>query len=87
LFYPYWLGIWTGAIRYIHCDWIRYDRVLPEIFNFEQMPSQSTSSRFLSKFNQAMNDELFPSLQHWMMQKMGIGKITIDFYSTVITSY
>ncbi|MFQ3577265.1 MAG: hypothetical protein SNJ77_12595 [Cytophagales bacterium] len=24
----FWLGIWTGASRYIHCDWVRYDKVL-----------------------------------------------------------
>jgi hypothetical protein len=83
----FWLGVWTGASRYIHCDWVRYDKVLQDIFNLEQMPSQSTYSRFFNKFSQAKNDEIFPSLQHWMMQKLDIGKITIDFDSTVITRY
>ena len=22
----FWLSIWTGASRYIHCDWLRYDK-------------------------------------------------------------
>jgi len=27
----FWLSIWTGASRYIHCDWLRYDKVLQSI--------------------------------------------------------
>jgi hypothetical protein len=38
----FWLSIWTGASRFIHCDWLRYDTVLQQIFQIEQMPSQST---------------------------------------------
>ena len=29
----FWLSIFTGASRYIHADWLRYDTVLQEIFN------------------------------------------------------
>jgi hypothetical protein len=83
----FWLGIWTGASRYIHCDWVRYDKVLQDIFGLEQMPSQSTYSRFFNKFNQATNTEVFPALQHWFMEKLEIGNLTIDFDSTVITRY
>jgi hypothetical protein len=83
----FWLGIWTGASRYIHCDWVRYDKVLQEIFCLGQMPSQSTYSRFFNKFSQARNTEVFPGLQHWFMEKLGTGSITVDFDSTVITRY
>lgn len=83
----FWLGIWTGASRYIHCDWVRYDKVLQDIFGLDQMPSQSTYSRFFNKFNQAINTEVFPDLQHWLMGKLEIGNLTIDFDSTVITRY
>jgi len=37
----FWLSIWTGASRYIHADWLRYDTVLQDIFGLS-MPSQST---------------------------------------------
>ena len=47
----FWLNIWTGASRYIHCDGLRYDTVLQKIFGLRQMPSQSTYSRFFKKFN------------------------------------
>lgn len=83
----FWLGIWTGASRYIHCDWVRYDRVLQEIFNLKQMPSQSTYSRFFNKFSEGTNNEIFPDLHDWLLQKLEIGSITVDFDSTVITRY
>ena len=35
----FWLGIWTGASRYIHCDWLRYDTTLHSIFGWDKMPS------------------------------------------------
>jgi hypothetical protein len=47
----FWLGIWTGASRYIHCDWLRHDKVLQSIFCWDKMPSQSTYSRFFGKFS------------------------------------
>lgn len=83
----FWLGIWTGASRYIHCDWVRYDNVLQEIFGFKQMPSQSTYSRFFGKFNDKSNTTLFPQMQNWLLRKIDIGNITIDFDSSVITRY
>jgi hypothetical protein len=83
----FWLGIWTGASRYIHCDWVRYDKVLQDIFGLQQMPSQSTYSRFFNKFTQARNTEVFPALQNWFMQQLEISTITVDFDSTVITRY
>jgi len=83
----FWLGIWTGASRYIHCDWLRYDKVLQSIFCWDQMPSQSTYSRFFGKFSQARNTEVFPKLQHWFFNQINVDNITIDFDSTVITRY
>jgi len=83
----FWLSIWTGASRYIHCDWLRYDKVLQSIFGWQNMPSQSTYSRFFGKFSQSMNTEVFPELQHWFFDQLNTGALTIDFDSTVITRY
>lgn len=83
----FWLGIWTGASRYIHCDWLRYDQTLHAIFGWDKMPSQSTYSRFFGKFNQARNTEVFPELQHWFFNQLGVDSLTVDFDSTVITRY
>ena len=46
----FWLNVWTGASRYVHCNWLRGDAVIRDIFGFKQMPSQSTYSRFFGKF-------------------------------------
>jgi len=83
----FWLGIWTGASRYIHCDWLRYDKTLHSIFGWNQMPSQSTYSRFFGKFSQGRNTEVFPKWQHWFLNQLGVDNLTIDFDSTVITRY
>ncbi len=33
------LNIWTGASRYVHCNWLREDRVIQDIFGYRSMPS------------------------------------------------
>lgn len=83
----FWLSIWTGASRYIHCDWLRYDKTLHDIFGWDEMPSQSTYSRFFGKFSQKRNTEVFPTMQHWFFNQLGVDNLTIDFDSTVITRY
>jgi len=79
----FWLGIWTGASRYIHCDWLRQDETLAAIFGYECLPSQSTYSRFFGKFSQARNMAVFPPLQRWFFSQINIGAVTVDFDSTV----
>ena len=60
---------WTGASRYIHCDWLRQDQTLATIFGYESLPSQSTYSRFFGKFSQARNTAVFPELQAGSLSK------------------
>jgi len=81
----FWLSIWTGASRYIHADWLRYDTVLQSIFGFDTMPSQSTYSRFFNKFSDKRNTETFPELHSWMIDQVNVPEITLDLDSTVIT--
>lgn len=81
----FWLGIWTGASRYIHCDWLRQDQTLAAIFGYANLPSQSTYSRFFGKFSQARNTAVFPPLQRWFFEQINVGPVTVDFDSTVIT--
>ena len=83
----FWLSIWTGASRYIHADWLRYDKTLQKIFGWSSMPSQSTYSRFFGKFSQKRNTEVFPKIQKWFLEQIQIERITLDLDSTVITRY
>jgi hypothetical protein len=83
----FWLAIYTGASRYIHADWLRYDSVLQEIFQIKRLPSQSTYSRFFHKFSWKRNSEVFPKLQQMFFNRVNIDNITLDLDSTVITRY
>ena len=83
----FWLSIFTGASRYIHADWLRYDTTLQEIFGFKRMPSQATYSRFFHKFSWERNNAVFPELQHRFLEQIDTGALTIDLDSTVITRY
>ena len=83
----FWLAIFTGASRYIHADWLRYDSVLQEIFQIKRLPSQSTYSRFFHKFSWERNSNVFPKLQQMFLKRVNVDNITIDLDSTVITRY
>ncbi len=83
----FWLAIFTGASRYIHADWLRYDTTLQTIFEIDKLPSQSTYSRFFHKFNIEKNSEIFPILQQKFLSQLDVGPLTIDLDSTVITRY
>jgi hypothetical protein len=77
-----------GARRMAHSGMLRTDEVIREIFNWKKgMASQSTFSRFFSKFDLKMNDELFSSLQKFWFSQINAGRLTIDIDSTVITRY
>ena len=83
----FWLSIFTGASRYIHADWLRYDTVIQEIFDIKRLPSQATYSRFFHKFSWKLNNEIFPQLQYKFLEQIDIGALTIDLDSSVITRY
>jgi hypothetical protein len=83
----FWTSIWIGAGRFSHSAYLRYDRVLKEIFGWKQAPSQSTYSRFFQKFSWKRNTEVFVPLQKWFIDKLKIKNITLDFDSSVMTRY
>ena len=83
----FWLSIWTGASRFIHCDWLRYETVLHSIFGWDQLPSPSTYSCFFGKYSQKRNTEVFPEMQRWFFDQISVDNITVAFDSTVVTRY
>lgn len=83
----FWLSIFTGASRYIHADWLRYDTVLQDIFQIKRLPSQATYSRFFHKFSWERNEEVFALLQQKFLSQIDVGALTIDLDSSVITRY
>lgn len=83
----FWLSIFTGASRYIHADWLRYDETLCEIFDLKKVPSQSTYSRFFHKFGWEKNSSVFPELYRRFLSQINVGPLTIDLDSSVFTRY
>ena len=83
----FWTSIWIGAGRFSHSAYLRYDKVLQEIFGWKQAPSQSTYSRFFQKFSWKRNTEVFVPLQKWFVDNVKIKNVTIDFDSSVMTRY
>ncbi len=81
------MSIFTGASRYIHADWLRYDTVLQEIFQIKRLPSQATYSRFFHKFSWEKNEEVFALLQQKFLSQIDVGALTIDLDSSVIIRY
>lgn len=83
----FWTSIWVGASRFTHSSWLRYDETLKEIFNWSNVPSQSTFSRFFGKFSLKRNNELFPRIQQWFFEQLRFDNMTLDLDSSVMTRY
>jgi hypothetical protein len=83
----FWTSIWIGAGRFSHSAYLRYDKVLQELFGWKQAPSQSTYSRFFQKFSWQRNTEVFVPIQKWFIDNLKLKNITVDFDSSVMTRY
>lgn len=83
----FWTSIWIGGSRFCHSGYLRYDKVLKEIFEWKQSPSESTYSRFFRKFSWSRNDAFFPALQQWFYEQLSFNNMTLDLDSSVITRY
>lgn len=83
----FWTSVWIGAGRFSHSAYLRYDHVIKQIFGWQQAPSQSTYSRFFSKFDWKRNTETFVPLFRWFFEQIQFTNITLDLDSTVITRY
>jgi hypothetical protein len=83
----FFVSVWLGANRFAQSGILRYDKVLPQIFGWKDVPSQSTYSRFFNKFSQASNHKFFTSLQQWFFTELQLKNLTVDFDSSVVTRY
>lgn len=82
------VGVILGANRLAHTGALRNDQVIKRIFGWNKgMASQSTFSRFFSKFDRERNDKVFTQINHYWFSRLKINHITLDFDSTVITRY
>jgi hypothetical protein len=80
-------GILAGADKLARVAWLRGDPLLPQVMEIRRIPSQSTLSRFLARFdNAAVNLRVFRALWHWSMQRLPSfkGGYTLDLDSTAL---
>ena len=81
------LSVWLGCYKFSHTHVLRLDDTLKQIFEWQQIPSDTTYKRFFQKFNQRINNEIFPSLQRWFFNQLAFDNYALDLDSTAITRY
>ena len=81
------LSVWLGCYKFSHTNLLRLDDTLKQIFGWNQIPSDSTYKRFFQKFNQGINNEVFPALQQWFFNQLAFDNYALDLDSTAITRY
>ena len=78
-------GILAGANKLTRIAQLRQDPVLTEVMDIKRLPSQSTLSRFLARFEgAAQNWRVFRPLWHWCMMRLPSlkGGYSLDLDST-----
>ena len=81
------LSVWLGCYKFSHTHVLRLDDTLKQIFEWKQIPSDTTYKRFFQKFNQGINNEVFPALQQWFFNQLVFDNYALDLDSTAITRY
>jgi hypothetical protein len=81
------LSVWLGCYKFSHTHVLRLDDTLKQIFEWKQIPSDTTYKRFFQKFNQGINNEVFPLLQQWFFNQLVFDNYALDLDSTDITRY
>ena len=81
------LSVWLGCYKFSHTHVLRLDDTLKKIFEWKQIPSDTTYKRFFQKFNQGINNEVFPAIQEWFFNQLQFNNYALDLDSTVITRY
>jgi len=81
------LSVWLGCYKFSHTHVLRLDDTLKQIFEWKQIPSDTTYKRFFQKFNQGINNEVFPALQQWFFNQLVFDNYALDLDSTAIPRY
>ena len=77
-------GVWCGACKFGHLDLVRYDQVLSKMVGWDMGAGHRSYQRYLNKFTQAINHEVFGNLYKWFFDNLVFDNYTLDFDSTVM---
>jgi Transposase DDE domain group 1 len=81
------LSVWLGCYKFKHTQVMRLDDTLQQIFEWKKIPSDTTYKRFFQKFDQGINNAVFPALQQWFFDQLLFDNYALDLDSTTITRY
>jgi hypothetical protein len=65
----------------------RQDKVIRDLFDWEQMPGNRAFQRYFNKFDQVRNQEVFTYLYQWFFSNLHFDNYTLDFDSTILVRY
>ncbi len=82
----FYLFGWAAINFHIHTCFV-LDDTLKQIFEWKQIQIDTPYKRFFQKFNQGINNEVFPALQEWFFNQLQFNNYALDLDSTVITRY
>lgn len=77
-------GVWCGAGCFEHLDIIRYDKTLGKLLDWKQNAGHRAYQRYLNKFSQGSNMQVFDSMYTWFFDNLCFDNYTLDFDSTVM---
>jgi len=81
------LSVWLGCYKFSHTHVLRLDDTLKQIFGWKQIPSDTSYKRFFKKFNQGINNQVFPAIQQWFFEQLHFDNYALDLDSSAITRY
>ena len=63
------------------------DKIIQDIFGWEWMPGHREFQRYLGKFIQSVNQEVFTGLYQWFFSNLKFDNYALDIDSTIMTRY
>jgi hypothetical protein len=81
------ISVWCGANCFEHLEVTRQDKVIRDLFDWEQMPGNRAFQRYFNKFDQVRNQEVFTYLYQWFFSNLHFDNYTLDFDSTILVRY
>lgn len=81
------VSVWCGANCFEHLEVTRQDKVIRDLFDWDQMPGNRAFQRYFNKFDQVRNQEVFTYLYQWFFSNLHFDNYTLDFDSTILVRY
>jgi Transposase DDE domain group 1 len=81
------VSIWCGAARFVHADITRLDSTLIRLFGWSKAAGHKAIVRLFQRFDQMSATRVQMSSYQWLFNKLGLGPITLDVDSSVLTRW